>query len=195
MSYPPGPPDPNHPYGEGDQGARDPWATPSGEQPGPEQPRPEQTSPGQPGPEQPTYPQQQPGYGQPYGQPAYNQQYGQPYEQQGQYGYGQPGPYGYGYPARTNGKATAALWTGIGSIVLAFCCGLGLVGILPIVLGVKARSEIRATGGQQEGEGMALAGIITGAIALVLSLVVIALIIIAFASGQANFDGTTQTSV
>ncbi len=79
--------------------------------------------------------------------------------------------------------------------MLAFCCGLGLVGILPIVLGVKARNEIRATGGQQEGEGMALAGIITGAIALVLSLVVIVLIIIAFASGQADFDGTTQTSV
>jgi hypothetical protein len=42
---------------------------------------------------------------------------------------------------------------------------------------------------------MALAGIITGAVAVVLSLVVIALIIIAFASGGANFDGGTQTSV
>ncbi len=174
MSFPPGPPDPNDPHGE--QGSRDPWAAPSGDQSSPEQP----TYP------QPSYPQQ-PGYGQPYGQPAYGQQ--------GQYGYGQPGPYGYGYPSRTNGKATAALWTGIGSIVLAFCCGLGLIGILPIVLGVKARSEIRATGGQQEGDGMALAGIITGAIALVLSLVVISLIIIAFATGGANFDGSTQTSV
>lgn len=187
MSFPPGTPDPNGP--DDNQGSRDPWATPSGDQPYPDQP------------EQPPYGQQpeheqpygQPGYGQPaYGQPAYGQPaYGQP----GQYGYGQPAPYGYGYPSRTNGKATAALWTGIASIVLAFCCGFGLVGVLPIVLGVKARSEIRATGGQQEGDGMALAGIITGAIGVVLSLGVIALIIIAFATGGANFDGSTQTSV
>lgn len=187
MSFPPGTPDPNDP--NGDQGSRDPWATPSGDQ----------SHPGQP--EQPSYPQQpgqeQPGYEQPYGQPAYGQPpYGQPaYGQPGQYGYGQPGPYGYGYPSRTNGKATAALWTGIGSIVLAFCCGLGIIGVLPIVLGVKARNEIRATGGQQEGDGMALAGIITGAIALVLSLMVIVAIIVAFARGGANFDGSTQTGV
>jgi hypothetical protein len=185
MSFPPGTPDPNDP--DGNEGSRDPWAAPSGDQPYPGQP--EQPS----YPEPPSYPPQQPGYGQPaYGQQGYGQQgYGQP----GQYGYGQPGPYGYGSPSRTNGKATAALWTGIGSLVLAFCCGLGVIGILPIVLGVKARGEIRATGGQQEGDGMALAGIITGAVAVVLSLVVIALIIIAFVSGGANFDGGTQTSV
>ena len=91
----------------------------------------------------------------------------------------------------TNGKATAALWTGIGSLVLTPCCGLGILGLLPIVLGVKARSEIRASGGQQDGEGMALAGIITGACGLVLSIIFIALIIVVIASGEANFDGST----
>ncbi len=167
MSYPPGPPDPN-----------DPWAAPTGDEP---------TQPSQP-----SYPPQQPPYGQqpPYEQqPPYGQQPGYPY---GQPAYGQPGqPYGYGYVQPTNGKATAALWTGIGSLVLTPCCGLGILGLLPIVLGVKARSEIRASGGQQDGEGMALAGIITGACGLVLSIIFIALIIVVIASGEANFDGGT----
>jgi hypothetical protein len=174
MSYPPGTPDPTDP--DGSRGAGDPWAAPSGDQP--------------------TQPSQQPPYGAPqqpygYGQPTYGQQ---PYVDPTQPGYGQPPPYGYP-PQRPNGKATAALWTGIGSLVLAFCCGLGITGILPIVLGVKARGEIRATGGQQEGDGMALAGIITGAVAVVLSLVVIAVIVLALASGSADFDGSTATRV
>jgi hypothetical protein len=38
---------------------------------------------------------------------------------------------------------------------------------------------------------MALTGIITGAVALILSLVFIALIIVLIASGDANFDGST----
>ena len=42
---------------------------------------------------------------------------------------------------------------------------------------------------------MALAGIITGAVAVVLSLVVIAVIVLAFVSGSADFDGSTQTRV
>ena len=196
MSQPPGTPDPNDPAaGAG----RDPWATPSSEQP-PSSPYTQPT----PAPQQP--------YGQPYGQPGYDQPgygqqpYGQPYEQQPGYGYGQQPGYGYGYhqggglygygaPLRTNGKATAALWTGIASIVLTLCCGLGVLGVVPIVLGVKARGEIRATGGQQEGDGMALAGIITGAVALVLSLVFIAVIVLSIVSGSANFDGSTQTGV
>ncbi|QWZ10277.1 DUF4190 domain-containing protein [Nocardioides panacis] len=175
MSYPPGTPDPTDP--DGSRGAGDPWATPSGDQPTQPTPQPPYGAPQQP-------------YG--YGQPDYGQQ---PYGYPPQPGYGQQPPYGYPAPQRTNGKATAALWTGIASLVLAFCCGLGITGILPIVLGVKARGEIRATGGQQEGDGMALAGIITGAVAVVLSLVVIAVIVLALVSGDANFDGTTQTRV
>ena len=181
MTQPPGAPDPQDPAAGGS--GRDPWATPSGEQP-------EQAEQ----PQQPPY--GQPGYGQqPYDQPGYGQPaYGQvPYGQQP--GYGQGGLYGYGAPPRTNGKATAALWTGIGSIVLTLCCGLGILGVVPIVLGVKARAEIRATGGQQEGDGMALAGIITGAVAIVLSLLFIAAIVVSIVTGTANFDGTTQTGV
>jgi hypothetical protein len=190
MTQPPGTPDPQDPAAGGS--GRDPWATPSGEPEQPEQPQ--QPPYGQPGYGQQPY--GQPGYGQPaYDQPAYGQPaYGQvPYGQQP--GHGQGGLYGYGAPPRTNGKATAALWTGIGSIVLTLCCGLGILGVVPIVLGVKARAEIRATGGQQEGDGMALAGIITGAVAIVLSLLFIAAIVVSIVTGTANFDGPTQTGV
>ncbi|HET9761680.1 MAG TPA: DUF4190 domain-containing protein [Nocardioidaceae bacterium] len=176
MSQPPGTPDPNDPAAGG--AGRDPWASPSSEQP----PPPPYT--------EPTAAPQQPTYGQ---QPYPQQPYG--YGPQPGYGYGQAGLYGYGAPPRTNGKATAALWTGIGSIVLTLCCGLGILGVVPIVLGVKARGEIRAAGGQQEGDGMALAGIITGAVAIVLSLAFIAVIAISIVSGTANFDGSTRTGV
>jgi hypothetical protein len=182
MTQPPGTPDPHDPAAGGS--GRDPWATPSGEQP-PQSPYGHPTPP----PEQPE--QQQT----PYGQPGYGQQPYAPYGQQAGHGYNQGGLYGYGAPPRTNGKATAALWSGIGSIVLTLCCGLGVLGVVPIVLGVKARAEIRATGGQQEGDGMALAGIITGAVAIVLSILFIAAIVISIVSGTANFDGNTQTGV
>ena len=110
-----------------------------------------------------------------YGQPQYGQpQYGQPY--------GQPG-----YP-RNNGKAVAALWTGVGAIVLSLCCGVGiLAGPVAIVLGVRARNEIRAHG-EQGGAGMATAGIVTGAVAIVLSIALVALIVLAFASGNTSYN-------
>ncbi|HET7533171.1 MAG TPA: DUF4190 domain-containing protein [Nocardioidaceae bacterium] len=100
------------------------------------------------------------------------------------YGYG----YGYGQPygpvvAPTNRKATASLVTGIASLVLSWCCGLGLVGVVAVVLGVKARSEIRASGGTQQGEGLALSGIITGAVAAVLGLLILVVMIVAIAAG------------
>ncbi|MFH5208581.1 DUF4190 domain-containing protein [Antrihabitans sp. NCIMB 15449] len=92
-------------------------------------------------------------YGQapaPYGQaPA---PYGNPYGQQ-QPMYGQPAP-GYGYPAqKTNGMAIASLVCGLAGIAL---CGLS--SILGIIFGHIAQSQIKRTG--EQGEGMALAGLI-----------------------------------
>lgn len=129
----------------------------------------------------------QPGNGPP---PGYEQS---PYVQQGQPGYGQayppqyPQP-GYGQTPTTNGKATASLITGIATMLVSLCCGLGLAGVVAIVLGVKARNEIRSSGGTQGGDGMALGGIITGAIAMVLGLVGLAVIIVAIASGNADYN-------
>jgi hypothetical protein len=181
MSHPPGTPEPP---GEDDQPPFDPWAPPSTD-PASSPPAPEtgQSPYGQPsydpGYAQPPY--GQPGYGQaPYGQPSYGPAYGQP-------AYG-PGP-GYGAPQRpTNGKAQGAMWTGIGSLVLTFCCVLpGLAGAVAVVLGVRARNEVRQSGGQQSGDGMALAGIITGAIAFVLALLFLVVIVIAVATGDGSF--------
>jgi Domain of unknown function (DUF4190) len=143
-----------------------------------------------------SYPPEPPGYGQggqqgPPGQPP-GQQPGQPPGQQPgpPYGYYGPGPhYGADLPT-TNGKATAALAVGIGSLVLSWCCGLGIVGVVAIVLGVKARGEIRDSHGRQEGDGFALGGIITGAIAVVLGLLVLVLIALALVAGT-SFETTT----
>jgi hypothetical protein len=96
-------------------------------------------------------------------------------------------PPGYGHPT-TNTKATASLVTGIATLVLSWCCGFGIAGVVPIVLGVKARNEIRASGGRQSGDGMALAGIITGACAIVLGVLLLALVIIAIATGTADYE-------
>ncbi|GAC70412.1 DUF4190 domain-containing protein [Gordonia soli] len=116
-----------------------------------------------------------PPYGQPsYGQPGYGQAgYGQ--AGYGQQGYGQPG-YGapaYGVPTQpqTSGKAIAALVCGIGSLpLILLTCGILAIpaGIVAIVLGVGARREVADSAGQRSGDGLALAGIITGALGIVL---------------------------
>jgi hypothetical protein len=97
-------------------------------------------------------PQGQPPSGQPpYGQPSY----------------GQPPP--YGQPAPSSGMAIGSLVTGILSIPA--CCAwfvsipLGLCGV---ILGFVAKGKIAR--GQATGSGMATAGIITGAVGLLLSI-------------------------
>ena len=127
-------------------------------------------------------PQQQQGYGQnPYGQPGYEQNpYGQPpYDPSNPYGaypqpqpgYGQPYPgYGQPYPPPrgTNTMAILALVFGI------------LVAPLGLVFGFVARSQIKKTG--EDGDGLALAGIIIGGIFTLLFIAYIVFIIIFFAA-------------
>jgi hypothetical protein len=126
---------------------------------------------------QPLYPRPpypQPGYGPGYGPPVY-------------------GPYP-GYRPPTNVKALAALWSGVGLVVVS-CCMLGIFGFIPVALGVKARNEIRASGGQQSGDGLALTGIACGILAMVLSLAVIALVVAAVLNAGSGFDTYGSTSV
>lgn len=167
MSTPPGSPDPS-----------------GSQQPGPDRPDPVWGRPGPAGPEGPTapYPSAAPGYGAPgYGAPGY----GAPGYAAPGYGPGYPQP---GYPPPTNGKATGSLITGITTLVLSCCPGAGLLGLVALVLGVKARGEIRASQGTQGGAGLALAGIITGGIALVLGLLVVVVIAVLVAQGEAAFQ-------
>jgi hypothetical protein len=70
---------------------------------------------------------------------------------------------------KKSGKAIAALVLGILSLVAP----LGIVlGIIAIVLGALARKEIQASA-SLDGDGMALAGIITGALGSILFIVLV----------------------
>jgi hypothetical protein len=69
----------------------------------------------------------------------------------------------------TNGLAIASLILGIISIPTLFCYGGGvLFGIAALITGFMARQKIKASGGAQTGDGLALAGIIMGGIVGVL---------------------------
>lgn len=59
---------------------------------------------------------------------------------------------------KTNGKAIASLVLG----VCAFC--VGLCGIIGFILGIIAKKEIDSSAGAQKGEGMAIWGILLGAV-------------------------------
>ncbi|TPG36134.1 DUF4190 domain-containing protein [Mycobacterium hodleri] len=101
---------------------------------------------------------QQPGYPQmgypPPGMPAP----GYPPQYAGGYGYPYD-PYAQGRPPGTNGKAIGALVTSLAGLV--FC---GLPSVVGLILGIIAMRETKRTG--QEGHGMALAGVIVGALAV-----------------------------
>ncbi|MEV4354639.1 DUF4190 domain-containing protein [Nonomuraea sp. NPDC049625] len=118
------------------------------------------------GEQPPSYPQEPLGYGQqPPSAGGYGQQppsYGQ--QAYGQQGYGQQG-YGYGAPPQqprsTNGMAVASLVLGI--IGLIFC---GITSIPGVILGHIALNRIKKTG--EEGSGMAVGGLVTSYITVVI---------------------------
>jgi VIT1/CCC1 family predicted Fe2+/Mn2+ transporter len=82
-----------------------------------------------------------------------------------------PPPPPGGYPPPTaignNQKAIVSMVLGIISI---FCCGF-VLGIVAIVLGLIARKEIAASSGLQGGSGFAIAGIVTGVLGILGSVV------------------------
>jgi hypothetical protein len=73
------------------------------------------------------------------------------------------GPGGYPGPAKTN---TLAIVSIVCSAVGLFC---GIGSIAGIILGVVAKNQIKQTG--EAGDGLALAGIIVGAVTLLISLI------------------------
>ncbi|MFE2261371.1 DUF4190 domain-containing protein [Streptomyces griseosporeus] len=97
---------------------------------------------------------------------------------------GQPGPYTQypPYPAQqpTNGKAIGSLVTGIVSLIVPF---VGIVtGPVAVVLAVKGRGEIRRTG--QRGDGMAIAGLVTGILGCIGYAIFVVLLIVGLAVGD-----------
>ncbi|GIG58311.1 hypothetical protein Lfu02_26830 [Longispora fulva] len=106
---------------------------------------------------------------------------------------GAPYPPQYAYPPqyvarRTNGLAIAAMVTSICALVMCF----GSFGFIGAILGHVARKQIRER--DEEGDGMALAGIIIGWIGTAIGVLVIAFYVVFFvwAFNEANnhtYDG------
>jgi hypothetical protein len=98
-----------------------------------------------------------------------------------------PPPPGYAPVPATNGKATASMITGVSTLVLSWCCGLGLLGVVAVYLGLRARTEIRLAGGAESGEGLAVAGIVTGVLAALIGLITVVLVVLVVVTGRAAF--------
>ncbi|MBO0747600.1 MAG: DUF4190 domain-containing protein [Acidimicrobiaceae bacterium] len=169
MTQPPPPygGDPNNPYGQQPQYAPPPGPDPYGAA-GYDQP-PTYTPP--PGPD--------PYYG---GQIPYGAaQYG------GAVQYG-----GAGVPAQgtNNSLALTSMILGIAGLVLMWFCGVGILpAIAALITGFIGRSQINDSGGMQGGSGMALTGIITGAVAVGLSLMFLVIWLVTGALGALFNNG------
>ncbi|HWJ86297.1 MAG TPA: DUF4190 domain-containing protein [Cellulomonas sp.] len=167
--------------------------------------------------DQPTYGQQpapQPGYGQqsqpgygPQPQPGYGQAYppppSQPTSGYAQQPYGTPAGYGppayaqaayapgaYGQRPPTDGLAIASLVTsGVGFVATG-----GLLCPVGLGLGIASLRRIKRTGA--DGRGLAIGGIVVGALGTLILLAVIALVIglIAYGSSEFDDDGTWSST-
>jgi hypothetical protein len=93
-----------------------------------------------------------------------------------------PTPPGYGYPPqrRTNSMAIAAMIVSLASL---FTCPV--VGAVGIYLGNRARAEIRRTG--EEGDGMAVAGVVVGWVAIGLTVLYVCFFAAIFGMGTVPF--------
>lgn len=98
------------------------------------------------------YPPISPAYGQPYGQPPVSPGYPSPYGQQ-------PAQISYVVKQPTSTTAIASMILGIIGFLSA-CCSFGVPSILAVILGHVALKE--TAGGQKEGHGMAVTGLILG---------------------------------
>ena len=165
---PGGPPGPGGPSdGEPTGDPNQPPATPPPASPPPAYPPPASPPPAEPqwNPQSPGTPP--PNYGDYQGQ---DQSYGQPPA----YPPPPPGaPGGYGPPAgpqKRSPLAIVALVTGI-IAVIPCCWSLPVFAIVAVVTGFIGKKQIDESQGQIPGRGMALAGIILGAVAIVISVV------------------------
>ncbi len=129
---------------------------------------------------------------QPAAWPNYSQQPGQPgYQPQAypQQPYGtDPAPVGYGHQPQqpsgtgeiqvrtgpTDNSAAASLICGLVGVIFSCAWGIGgILGMVAVIMGMNARRRLRRPGCAYRGLGMAMTGIITGWIAVGLSVVVL----------------------
>ncbi|AWZ04371.1 MULTISPECIES: DUF4190 domain-containing protein [unclassified Streptomyces] len=164
-----------------------PGAPPAGQAPVPASqpgPTPAYGYPAQPDPAGYGYPAPPAAPQTPYGYP------GQPAAPQAPYGgyQGYPGYPGQGgfpaYPQRSNGFGVTALVLGIIAVVT---CYLGLLfGVPAVIFGVLGRGKAKR--GEADNGGMALAGIITGAVGIAISCLMIVLIVVGVIFGDPDSD-------
>lgn len=116
----------------------------------------------------------------PGSQPGGAPGYGAPGQPPGQPGYGAPPTGGYGAPppgsgaAPRNGLGIAALVLGLLALFTSWTVIGGILfGLLAIILGIVGRG--RAKRGEANNGGMALAGVILGALGLLISVALIAI--------------------
>lgn len=107
--------------------------------------------------------------GAPFGDPALGGAPGYPPPAYG-YGGNPYGPYAYGAwaPPKNNGLAIAALVFGICGFVLC-----QIFAIPALILGLRARRQIRESQGAEQGDGLALAGVILGGAGIALLVAII----------------------
>jgi hypothetical protein len=156
---------PSQPYGAPAYNPSQPYGTPPGYPPA----QPYGAQPGYPPPSQPYgqppgYPPSQP-YGAPPGYPPPSQPYGAPQ------GYGMPYGMPMMVPAPTNGLAVTSMVLGIASIV--FFCGWYLslpLGITGIILGAIGLNQINKGNFSGSSRGMAIAGLVTAGIGIVIAI-------------------------
>ena len=99
-----------------------------------------------------------------------------PYPPHGPYPYPYPYPPPMMRPPQGNGLATAGMICGIVGLCLFFLWFLaGILGLLGIVFGAIGLSRAGKLGGR--GKGLALTGIITGALAILLSIVFVVVVV------------------
>ncbi|HEY3416471.1 MAG TPA: DUF4190 domain-containing protein [Armatimonadota bacterium] len=80
---------------------------------------------------------------------------------------------------KANGLATTALVLGIVSL-----CGGCLFAIAGLIVGIIARNQIKASGGQQTGDGLATAGIVTSSIGLLFIPIIASIMFPVFAKAR-----------
>jgi hypothetical protein len=97
---------------------------------------------------------------------------------------------------QTNGMAIVSLVLGIVSYPMGCCYGVGFIPALAaIITGVIARQQIRDSRGLQSGQGLAVAGIVLGAVLIVLLIMAIcAIMVLGLLGGEIEsiFDEITR---
>lgn len=101
---------------------------------------------------------------------------------------GTTAPPAYGYPMAGRPNAPGAVAALVCGLVGIFACPF--VGIAGIVMGNKAKKEIRDSGGYYDGEGLATAGLVLGWISIALLVLWAVILVILLATGA--FVSTTN---